>query len=36
MAEKTADTVCEKLGLHAPCQTKEIPLASYRQFYAVA
>lgn len=36
MAEKTADTVCEKLGLHAACQTRETPLVSYRQFYALA
>lgn len=36
MAEKTADTVCQKLGLNAVCQTKETPLASYRQFYALA
>lgn len=35
MAEKTADVVCEKLGLNAPCQTKEVPLVSYRQYYAL-
>ena len=34
MAEKTADTVCAKLGINAPCRTKETPLISYRQFYA--
>lgn len=34
MAETTADTVCEKLGIQAPCTTKEIPLLSYRQYYA--
>lgn len=34
MAEKTADMVCEKLGIQAPCTTKEIPLLSYRQYYA--
>jgi glycerol-3-phosphate dehydrogenase len=33
MAEKTADTVCKNLGLNIPCQTKEIPLESYRAFY---
>jgi glycerol-3-phosphate dehydrogenase len=33
MAEKTADLVCQKLGIHAPCQTKEIVLSSYREFY---
>jgi glycerol-3-phosphate dehydrogenase len=35
MAEKTTDTVCTKLGINAPCQTKETPLISYRQFYAL-
>ncbi|RPI82507.1 MAG: FAD-dependent oxidoreductase [Chloroflexi bacterium] len=33
MAEKTADVVCEKLGINCPCITKEIPLLSYRQYY---
>ncbi len=33
MAEKTADTVCDNLGLSIPCQTKHIPLESYRSFY---
>jgi glycerol-3-phosphate dehydrogenase len=33
MAEKTADVVCEKLGIHVPCATKETPLLSYRQYY---
>lgn len=33
MAEKTADVVCEKLGLHAACATKDTPLVSYRQYY---
>ena len=28
MAEKTADFVCEKLGIHRPCQTRDIPLPS--------
>ncbi|NPV85238.1 MAG: FAD-dependent oxidoreductase [Anaerolineae bacterium] len=32
MAEKTADTVCAKLGITAPCQTREYPLRSYREF----
>lgn len=32
MAEKTADLVCQKLGLHVPCQTAEIPILSYRKF----
>ena len=33
MAEKTADVVCEKLGVHAACATKDTPLVSYRQYY---
>lgn len=33
MAEKTADVVCEKLGVRAACTTKDIPLVSYRQYY---
>jgi glycerol-3-phosphate dehydrogenase len=35
MAEKTADMACAKLGVSAPCMTKEVPLISYRQFYAL-
>lgn len=34
MAEKTADVVCQKLGVSAPCRTKEVKLLSYRKFYA--
>jgi glycerol-3-phosphate dehydrogenase len=34
MAEKTADLVCQKLGLSVACLTQEMPLVSYRQFYA--
>jgi len=33
MAEKTADVVCEKLGINTPCTTKDVPLLSYRQYY---
>ncbi len=33
MAEKTVDLVCQKLGVSAACQTKEIPLKSYRDYY---
>ncbi|MHB0987639.1 MAG: FAD-dependent oxidoreductase [Bellilinea sp.] len=33
MAEKTADVVCEKLGMQAHCATKDLPLLSYRQYY---
>lgn len=33
MAEKTADVVCRKLGIDAPCRTKETRLASYREYY---
>ena len=35
MAEKTADVVCEKLGMQAVCVTKDTPLVSYRQYYAL-
>ncbi len=34
MAEKTANLVCQKLGITAVCQTRHIPLASYRTYYA--
>ena len=33
MAEKTADLACEKLGVSAPCQTRQVPLVSYREYY---
>lgn len=33
MAEKTADVVCGKMGINAPCQTKDTPLVSYREFF---
>ena len=33
MAETTADLVCAKLGMNAPCTTRETPLLSYRQYY---
>jgi glycerol-3-phosphate dehydrogenase len=33
MAEKTADLVCEKLGIHTPCVTNQVILTSYRNFY---
>jgi Glycerol-3-phosphate dehydrogenase len=36
MAEKTADIVCQKLGIQAPCLTREIPLLSYRQYFALS
>jgi glycerol-3-phosphate dehydrogenase len=32
MAERTANVVCAKLGIEAECQTREVPLASYRCF----
>lgn len=35
MAEKTADVVCAKLGLNVSCATKDTPLISYRQYYAL-
>lgn len=33
MAEKTADLVCEKMGIKAACQTREVKLTSYRNYY---
>lgn len=33
MAEKTADLVCQKLAFHSECQTAELPLASYRDYF---
>jgi glycerol-3-phosphate dehydrogenase len=33
MAETTTDLVCNKLGIQAPCRTRETRLASYRAFY---
>jgi len=35
MAEGTADMVCKKLGLNAPCTTKDVLLLSYRQYYSL-
>ena len=35
MAEKTADIVCEKLGVNVACTTQETPLLSYRQYYTL-
>lgn len=35
MAEKTADVVCEKMGINVPCATKDTPLTSYRQYYTM-
>jgi glycerol-3-phosphate dehydrogenase len=35
MAERTADVVCQKLGIQAACATREIKLLSYREFYAL-
>lgn len=36
MAEKTADLICQKLGVPANCQTVDIELDSFRQYYAKA
>lgn len=33
MAEKTVDVVCEKLGVDAACRTRDVPLASYREYH---
>jgi glycerol-3-phosphate dehydrogenase len=35
MAEKTADIVCAKMNVNVACTTKETPLLSYRQYYAL-
>jgi glycerol-3-phosphate dehydrogenase len=35
MAEKTADVVCDKLGIRAECTTKDVRLLSYRDFYTI-
>ena len=35
MAEGTADMVCKKLSHNVPCTTKDVPLLSYRQYYAL-
>jgi glycerol-3-phosphate dehydrogenase len=32
MAERTADVVCSQLGIQAACQTRDVPLLSYRCF----
>jgi glycerol-3-phosphate dehydrogenase len=33
MAEKTADLVCHKLGISAQCQTRDVVLRPYREYY---
>ena len=33
MAEKTADLVCQKLGMNVSCQTADMPIVSYRKFH---
>jgi glycerol-3-phosphate dehydrogenase len=35
MAEKTADVVCQALGVDEPCRTRETPLLSYRAYYTL-
>ncbi len=35
MAEKTADVVCQKLGVSATCQTAEVKLRPYRDYYSL-
>jgi hypothetical protein len=32
MAEAAADLVCRRLGVGAPCRTREVPLVSHRMF----
>jgi glycerol-3-phosphate dehydrogenase len=34
MAEKTADVVTSTFGLTVPCRTHEVPLVSFRRYYA--
>jgi glycerol-3-phosphate dehydrogenase len=33
MAEAASNVVCHKLGVEAECRTREVVLASYREFY---
>jgi len=33
MAEKTADLVCQKIGISSTCRTRDIPLDSYRFYF---
>ncbi|GFP26729.1 MAG: Anaerobic glycerol-3-phosphate dehydrogenase subunit A [Firmicutes bacterium] len=33
MAEKVSDVICNKLGIDVPCRTREVVLASYREFF---
>ncbi len=33
MAESTADVVCARLGISAPCVTREVELIPYREYY---
>lgn len=33
MAEKTADLVCQKMGISSTCQTRDYKLISYREYY---
>jgi hypothetical protein len=33
MAQSAADLACRRLGLNAVCQTAEVPLRSYRDYY---
>ncbi len=33
MAEKTADIVCARLGVHAACRTREVVLESFRTYF---
>lgn len=35
MAEKTADMVCNKLGVSVECTTKDVKLLSYREYYTL-
>jgi hypothetical protein len=34
MAEKAADLACLRLGIEAPCRTRDIAPPSWRDYYA--
>ena len=36
MAERVAGIVCQKLGIESECQTRDVPLSSYRLFFDLA
>jgi hypothetical protein len=36
MAEKTADVICAKVGVDAPCRTREVVLLPHDAWYGAA